>query len=320
MKTATLIVTMGLLATPAGARAAMVKQAPGGRQVPPGTHVAAKVEPRPETFASRWNGAWVVTGQPLSSECNGIYTNNQVAGGRVLGRGHQRFEPGVVGHVDQVLVSSNKVTLSITLSERLYVTRPARDYTLSSTSACQVDLKFMVPPGPATADDLIALEALVSPVVERHADQVQAIVASGFLPMDGPGAAEQQREAIAAHRTWKSAEEQQAVEARLQAWTAQTTRLSSNIENDPDYLAGFARGVDEGRHSAVKTCEELARTAPAPFWPSASGAALAARGGRQKAWARGYEDGVRLSQGLEAMKLMPTCSGTPDAAVGASGR
>jgi hypothetical protein len=314
MKTATLMVMVGLLAAPAAARAAVV------RQMPPAAHVAAKVEPQPETFSSRWNGAWIVTEQPLSSECNGIYTNNQVAGGRVLGRGHQRFDPGVVGHVDQVLVSSNKVTLSITLSERLYVTRPARDYVLSSTSACQVDLKFMVPPGPGTAADLIALETLVSPVVERHADQLQAIVASGFLPPDGPGAAEVQREAVMAHRSWKAAEDQQAVDARLQAWTAQTTRLSSNIENDPDYLAGFARGVDEGRHTAVKSCEELARTAPAPYWPTASGAALAAKGGRQKAWARGYEDGVRLSQGLEAIKLMPACSGNPDTAAGPSGR
>ncbi|HUD71476.1 MAG TPA: hypothetical protein VMQ62_05900 [Dongiaceae bacterium] len=319
MKTATLILTMGLLAAPVSAQAAVVKrEAPGTPFSWVGPAPAA--EPQPATFTSRWNGAWVVTGQPLSSECNGIYTNNEVAGGRVIGRGHQRFDPGVVGHVDQVLVSSNKVTLSITLSERLYVSRPARDYTLSTTSACQVDLKFMVPPGAGAVDDLIALEALVSPVVERHADQTQAIVASGFLPPDGPAAAEVQREAIAAHQTWKATEEQQAVDARLQAWSTQTARLSSNIENDPDYLAGFARGVDEGRHTAVKTCAELARTAPAPYWPSVTGAALAAKGGRQKAWARGYEDGVRLSQGLEAMKLMPTCSANQDAAIGASGR
>jgi hypothetical protein len=254
------------------------------------------------------------------SECNGIYTNNQVAGGRVIGHGHQRFDPGVVGHVDQVMVASNKVTLRITLSERLFVTRPGREYTLSNTAACQVDLKFMVPPGLGADNDLIGLEALVSPVVERHAGENQAILASGFLPLDGPGADMVQREAIAAHHEWKSAEEQQAVDARLQAWSTQTARLSSSIENDPDYLAGFARGVEEGRASAVKTCEELARTAPAPYWPTASGAALAAKGGRQKAWARGYQDGVRLSQGLEAMKLMPTCTGTADPAAGAPGR
>lgn len=281
---------------------------------------AAVVEPRPETFASRWTGAWVVTGQPVSSECNGIYTNNQVAGGRVIGRGHQRFESGVVGHVDAVLVSASKVTLSVTLSERLYVTRPMREFTLTDTASCQVDLKFMVPPGMGTEGDLIALETLVSPVVERHSGEVQAILASGFLPYEGPEAAAVQRDAIAAHREWKAAETQQAVDARMAAWSAQTARLSSSIENDPDYLAGFARGVEEGRASSVKSCEELARTSPAPYWPAASGAALAAKGGRQKAWARGYQDGVRLTQGLEAMKLIPACSGAGDATAGTSAR
>ena len=300
MKTATLILTVGLLAAPAAAR-------------------AAAVEPTPVTFSSRWNGAWVVTGQPMASECNGIYTNNQVTGTRVFGSGRQRFEAGVVAHIDHVLVTSSKVVLSMTLSERLYVTRPGRDFTLSSTAGCQVDLKFMVPPGLSAEDDLIALEALVSPVVERHAGQGQAILASGFLPPDGPGAAEVQREAIAAHRTWKASEDQEAVDARMAAWSAQTTRLSSNIENDPDYLAGFARGVEEGRSSAVKSCEELARTSPAPYWPAASGAALAAKGGRQKAWARGYQDGVRLTHGLEAMKLMPACSSSSAADPAAAG-
>lgn len=315
MKTATLVLTMGLLAAPAAARAATVTPRPDG--IGP---LAAPTEPRPETFASRWTGAWVVTGEPVTSECNGIYTNNQVAGGRVIGRGHQHFESGIVGHVDQVQVSPSKVTLSITLSERLYVSRPAREYTLASTAACQVDLKFMVPPGMGADGDLIALETLVSPVVERHADQNQAILASGFLPLDGPGAASAQAEAVVAHREWKASEDQQAVDARLQAWSTQTARLSSNIENDPDYLSGFAKGVEEGRANAVKSCAELARIAPAPYWPAASGAALAAKGGRQKAWARGYQDGVRLSQGLEAMKLMPTCTGTPSPTVGASAR
>ncbi|HKQ97915.1 MAG TPA: hypothetical protein VJV75_08575 [Candidatus Polarisedimenticolia bacterium] len=281
---------------------------------------AAVVEPRPETFASRWTGAWIVTGQPMTSECNGIYTNNQVAGGRVFGRGHQRFEAGVVGRVDQVLVSSSRVTLSITLSERLYVTRPMREFTLTDTASCQVDLKFMVPPGMGSEGDLIALENLVSPVVERHAGEGQAILASGFLPWDGPEAAMAQREAIAAHRDWKAAENRQAVDARMAAWSAQTARLSSTIENDPDYLAGFARGVEEGKNAAVKSCEELARMAPAPYWPAASNAAQAAKGGRQKAWARGYQDGVRLTQGLEAMKLIPACSGAADATAGNSAR
>lgn len=272
-----------------------------------GHATAAETREARETFESRWQGAWVVTTAVTNSECNGIYNDNWVSGSMVRGRGRQRIDAGTPARVDQVLVTPSRVTLSLTLSERLYVTSPRRDYTLANTARCQVDLKVTVPPGLAAEGDVLALEALMAPVVERHASENEAILSSGFLPLDSPDYAQARQEAIAAHSDWKATESSAAIEARLQEWNTRNARISSQMSDDPDYMAGFMRGVEAGRAAPATQCAELAQASPAPYWPTASNAALAARGKSQKAWARGYQDGARLSEGLEAVRALQAC-------------
>jgi len=268
---------------------------------------AAETREARETFESRWQGAWVVTTAVTNSECNGIYSDNWLSGTSVRGRGRQRIEAGTPARVDFVLVTPSRVILSLTLSERLYVTSPRRDYTLSNTARCQVDLKVTVPPGLAAEGDVLALEALLAPVVERHASEAQAILASGFLPLEGAGYAGARQAAIAAHSEWKAAESSAAIEARLQEWNTRNATISGQISDDPDYMAGFVRGVEAGRAAPAMQCAELAQATPAPYWPTAANAALAAKGRSQKAWARGYQDGARLAQGLEAVRALQAC-------------
>jgi hypothetical protein len=280
---------------------AMALAASFGQPEPGRTHVARG------TFESRWQGAWVVTSAPTTSDCNGIYSDNWVSGTSVRGRGLHIIEPGTPARVDYVEVTPSRVTIGLTLSERLYVTSPRREYTLSDTARCQVDLKVTVPPGLAAEGDVLALEALLEPVVERHASEVQAIVTSGFLPLDAVDGAGTRQDAIAAHRQWKAAESNAAIESRLREWSARNERISSQVSDDPDYRAGFARGLEEGRGAPALSCADLAHAAPAPYWPTTATAAFAAQGRSQKAWARGYQDGSRLAQGLEAVRALEAC-------------
>jgi hypothetical protein len=284
----TVILAMALAASFAPARAAR-------------TYVAR------ETFESRWQGAWVVTSAPTMSDCNGIYSDNWVSGSTVRGRGRHLIQAGTPARVDYVEVTPSRLTISLTLSERLYVTSPRREYTLANTARCQVDLKVTVPPGLASEGDVLALEALLEPVVERQASETQAIVTSNFLPLDSTEYAGTRQEAIAEHQEWKAAESNAAIEARLREWSARNERISGQMNGDPDYKAGFARGLEDGKGAPVMTCAELAKAAPAPYWPTAANAALAAKGKSQKAWARGYQDGIRLAQGVEAVRALEAC-------------
>ena len=75
--------------------------------------------------------------------------------------------------------------------------------------------------------------------------------------MDTPAYEAERQEAIAEHREWRQEQTSAALLARLDMWTAQTTRLSKGISQDPDYLAGFGRGVEAGRNTVPTACDEV---------------------------------------------------------------
>jgi hypothetical protein len=217
--------------------------------------------------------------------------------------------------VDSVDVRSNRLSLRVTLSVNEMVEREHRDFTLRALARCQAELRVMVPPGMTSSGDAAGLEALLDRVVERHSDERSALLASNFLPMDTPAYEAQRQEAIAGHQEWRQEQNAAAMQARLDQWTAQTTRLSAQISQDPDYLAGFGRGVEAGRGTVPASCEEVTRFEPA-MQPARNNpnAAFAAKGSRQKTWTRGYDDGLRLAQGLEILRILPGCmppAGTP---------
>jgi len=255
----------------------------------------------------RWTGRWVVTRTETRSDCAGVYTDNLASGPRVASRGRQRFVAGTPARVDSVDVTRSQISLRLTLSEVLLVTRTYRDITLRDEARCQVDLKIIVPPGLFEGADLMGLDGIIELLIDRYRNEESALLASNFLPVDDPVYATERAEAVAAHQEWKVEQASRAYEARMSQWVSQTTRLSGQISTDPDYLDGFARGVEAGRAGPARACADIVRNGPA-VQVGGPVAAHAAKGRRQKNWARGYEDGVRLTQGLQAIQLMPQCA------------
>ena len=257
----------------------------------------------------QWTGSWVVTSTETFSDCAGFYTDNEVYGdASVMSRGRTQIDAGTPARVDSLDVRDDRLSLRLTLSVNQMVERPHREFTLRALARCQAEVRVMVPPGLVEGGDIAGLEALLDRVVERHSDERSAILASNFLPLDTPEYEARRQEAIAEHREWRQEQTSTALLARLDQWTAQTTRLSKGISQDPDYLAGFGRGVEAGRNSVPTACEEVTRFEPSPQ-PARihSSTAYAAKGNRQKNWTRGYEDGLRLAQGLEVLKILPGC-------------
>jgi len=192
------------------------------------------------------------------------------------------------------------------------VEREHPDFTLRGLSPCRAEMKVLLPPDARRGDGdagLQGVEAILGQVVERESDEASAILVSNFLPEDGPAYAAAREEVLARQQEQRAALDTQAVASRLEQWRAETARLARPMSQDPDYLAGWSRGIETERAAPAATCVELLRADPslAPVRDDA-GAAFAARGGRQKTWARGYEDGVRLTRGQEALRILPTCT------------
>ena len=268
----------------------------------------------------RWKDGWVVTAAETASDCNGIYTDNRVSGARIESHGQQRFAAGTPAHVDAVFLTANRLSLKMTLNENLLVTRQMGEVTLHGQAACRVALKLPVPEGLAKGDDWPGVESLLKPYLERYSSEDQAILASNFLPRDDPGYAAARAEAIAEHRKEDGPPAAVASDGRLNQWISQTARVSDQISSDPDYLAGFARGVEAGR-ALPPSCTDLAQSGPAQQPPRGPMTAeFASKGSRQKMWSRGYQDGMRLSVGLEAMKALPQCSTAAERGQAGGGR
>jgi len=275
-------------------------------------HAAVDRPPTPqEAFAARWQGAWVVTGVETFSDCVGFYTDNVVRGGLLTSRGHHRFAAGMPAHVDSIDVSGDAMRLRMTLAEMLVVSRVHPEFTLRAAARCQVEVQMDAPNGTLGRADLLGMESMLQPVVERYGSMDRAMLVSNFLPADTPVYAAQRNEAVASHEEWKDRQSAEVVDARMDEWVEQTTRLSGQISSDPDYLDGFARGVSAGRSSSVTQCAELMKVEPAAQslrGPASAVAVAASTGKRQKSWSRGYQDGLRLAQGLEAIRVLPQCS------------
>lgn len=264
-----------------------------------------------ESFAARWQGAWVVTGVATFSDCVGFYTDNVVHSGLLTSHGHHRFAAGMPAHVDSVDVSADAMRLRLTLAEMLVVSRVHPEFTLRAAARCQVEVQVDLPDGTLRHGDLMGMESMLQPVVERYGNMDQALLVSNFLPADTPIYAAQRNEAVASHEEWKERQSAEMVDARMEEWVDQTTRLSGQISSDPDYLDGFARGVSIGRSSTVTQCTELMKVEPASQslrGPASTVAVAASSGKRQKSWSRGYQDGLRLAQGLEAIRVLPQCA------------
>jgi hypothetical protein len=278
----------------------------------PPVHVSPGPTP---SIEHRWLDAWVVTSAETFSECNGFYTDNWLRGSQVSSHGRIDVPAGTPAHVDVVSVSESQVVFSLTVSQRLLVTREHRDFTLQAEARCQIDLKLMMPPGMSAAQDILGVESLINPVMKRYPTENAAVLAAGFLPSTDPTYASRHQTAIAQQHEFESRQTAEAIDARMSQWVSQTQRIQGRISSDPDYLAGFARGVEAGRASAVTKCEQLATAEPAMFpGGGPSTATFASKGSRQKAWSRGYEDGVQLTHGLEAIRILPQCvPGTPSA-------
>ncbi len=264
-----------------------------------------------ESFAARWQGAWVVTGVDTFSDCVGFYTDNVVLGGLLTSRGHHRFAAGLPAHVDSIDLSGDAISVRLTLAEMLVVLRVHPEFTLRGTARCQVEVQMDLPDGTLRHADVLGMETMLQPVVERYGSMDQAMLVSNFLPADTPVYEAHRNEAVASHEEWKEQQSAAVVGARMDEWVEQTARLSGQISSDPDYLEGFARGVSTGRSSSVTQCAELMKVEPATqsLRGPVSGVAVAASTGkRQKSWSRGYQDGLRLAQGLEAIRVLPQCA------------
>ena len=253
---------------------------------------AASVE---ETLNARWRGGWVVVKLPIASNCDGFYNDNEVVGTRADSRARRRFAAGELAHVERIEVKRNRMDVFLNLAEQVLEPREDGPFTLYDARTCKVQLKIGLS---GERNDAARSEARLSEILELHATAEKAEGSQAWSGRRREAYPEGYERTLAAYESWKAIQVNAAVQERMDEAIDEASRVKERIRSDPEYLEGFAAGIEKVRDTYFGDCASLTRQTFSPASPP---------GGHDSDWRRGYEDGQRLGYDLELLRRLRSC-------------
>ena len=272
-----------------------------------------------DTLAARWRGAWVVTNAETYSDCFAAYTGNRINGRLVSGRASMRFKSGELAKVDSVDLKRSRLDLRLTYPEPILRAYQDGPFTLYDESQCRVELQIELPREMVKSQDVMGVERLLRPVLERHATENAARASKEFNGRECDPYPADYSKTVAKHAAWRAEQTNLTVRTSIDHLVDEASRITERIGEDPDYISGFVQGVEAARAPHPVACPDLmalaSGTPPGYALPGSGNVAQAARRGQvspisteaQARRQRGYQDGLRLSLGLDAVRRLPGC-------------
>ena len=244
-----------------------------------------------DSLNARWKGGWAVVKVPISSSCDGFYNDNDVVGARVESKARRRFEAGELVRVERVSAKRGRVDVFLDLAEGMLQERRDGPFTLYDQLNCRIQLKVPIP----ERADAGAAEARLAELLELHGSEREAAASSAWNGRRREPFPENYEETLAAYESWKAAQTNVAVQDRMDDAIEEAARINDRLRSDPEYLEGFAAGVDRAKDRVHGDCPGLLRST---FSPDSKG---------DGDWKRGYEDGQRLAWNLELLRRLKDC-------------
>jgi hypothetical protein len=253
--------------------------------------IAAHAAGLEDTLNSLWKGGWAVVKLPISSSCDGFYNDNDVVGARVESKARRRFEAGELVRVERVGPKRGRVDVFLDLAEAVLEQRRDGPFTLYDTLNCRIQLRVPIP----ERADSEAAEARLAELLELHGSEREAEASPAWNGRRREPFPENYEQTLAAYESWKAAQTNVAVQDRMDRAIEEAARINDRLRSDPEYLEGFAAGVDRGKDRHHGDCPSLLRSS---FSPEGKG---------DGDWKRGYEDGQRLAWNLELLRKLKDC-------------
>jgi hypothetical protein len=265
---------------------------------------AGKLE---NALEARWRGAWVVTRVAVQSDCAGIHTDNIINGTLVSSKGRQAFRAGELAHVDKVDLKHSRVDLIVSLPEPLLLGYQDGPFMLFNETRCLVELDVELPRSAVKGDDVSGIDATLRQILDRFATREEAQASRSWNRRQRAPYPADYDQTLARHAAWKAQQVNAGIQARLDRALAETSRLTDRMSSDPDYIAGFAAGVEAMRAVNLEQCGDLMGKDYGNLGATPQVTRTYAASDGAQRWGRGYQDGLRLVFGLESLKGLPQC-------------
>jgi hypothetical protein len=258
----------------------------------PGTARAADLE---TALNQHWRGGWAIVKVPISSDCAGFYTDDDVSGTRVSTKGSHRFDAGELAHVERVGTKmGGRVDVFLDLAEPILEPRHEGPFTLYDKKSCKVQLKV----DGAGKHGLDGAEAALAALLELHPEGAAAEASPAWNGRRRDPYPENYDQTLAEYEQWKAAQARAAVSSRMAEAIDEASRMTERMHDDAEYQQGFGEGMARGRDHSFGDCDDAVDAHLYPDVPR----------GKSDDYRKGYEDGWRLAWDLALLRALAHCA------------
>ena len=232
-------------------------------------------------------GGWGVLEVEVYSACGGTYSDNEVGSAGVASKAPHRFAAGELVKIDNVKVKRQRVDLMLTLAAPLRVSHMDGPYGLYDQRSCRVQLMVYVPRELVKGADLEALLAEVDEHVTLYASRDDAELSGDWNGREMEPMPDDYEETLQRHADWKAEQTNAAVRDGIDHALSEAAEAVDDMDDDADYLAGFADGAERMGSFSVTSCDSLLSL-------SFTGYRKSAPSDVSRDWKNGWEDGQKL--------------------------
>ena len=235
----------------------------------------------------RLRGAWATLGVEVYSSCSGTYSDNTISNAGVASKAARRFEAGELVKIDKIKVKRARVDLLTTFAEPVLVSHNDGPFELWEERECKAQLIFEV--GRATikrgnADEIMALLAAA---MTTYGSRDSARSSDGWNGRERRPYPDDYDRTLARYEAWRAEQTNTAVAAGIEKAVDEAAHAAEEIEQDADYLDGFAAGVEEMESLDINDCARLIDASFSSFQERPPS-------GKTSTWDRGFDDGQSL--------------------------
>ena len=263
----------------------------------PSTSLASALEDRMEKDL---NGAWAALRVEVYSNCSGAYNDNDVNTSGVSSKADRRFDQGELVKIDKVKVKYSRVDLLISLSEPILKSRTDGPFKLYSEARCKVQLIFDVPRDWIKAKDHRKILSEIDQRLTTFPSYDAARISPLWNGRERDPYPEDYELTLIQHEIWSAEERNLEIQSRADVALETALQAASGVTDDPEYLQGFADGVQHMKFWSENNCDQLisARFSSHSDSPPR---------GKEKGYKQGFREGQELVFNLILAKRLQGC-------------
>jgi hypothetical protein len=205
----------------------------------------------------------------------------------VASKAPHHFAAGELVKIDNVKVKKQRVDLMLTLDAPIRVSRMDGPFELYDQRQCKVQLMVFVPRELVKSANVEGLLAEVRQHITLYPSYAAAQMSDDWNGREMEPFPDDYEETLQRHAVWKAEQTNAAVRQGIDHALSEAAEVADDIDDDEDYLAGFAAGAEKMADFSVTSCSSLLNASLTTYRknPPAD---------RTRAFKEGWGDGQKL--------------------------